>query len=315
MKSYRSENPDISHGAQAVTEVIDRASSRSNAGLAARGPSVLDSTRWRMQLDASAAPVASTPGPIGVFVHLFYPDLTEEIAEYLSNIPYDFELYVSTDSEDKKADIAARLSRLDLMQRTVVKVTPNRGWDLAPFLLSFASEIRQHEIGLKLHGKRSTHQPSKFGRRWRQHLLSELVGDRERVQLIVGNFLRHSELGVVMARHWTGIAKGVNIVGQNQPALQKLLQRIGLSIGSDQLIEYPSGSMFWFRGSALVPLLDVGLTWGDFGDSEQDARDATLAHGVERSFVIFAAVAGFKWAFVPRFRSGLVAKWLSWMRR
>ena len=58
--------------------------------------------------------------------------------------------------------------------------------------------------------------------------------------------------------------------------------------------------MFWFRGQALSPLIDAGLTWDDFANSRGDDRDATIAHAVERSFLFVAAYAGFKWAVLPR---------------
>jgi lipopolysaccharide biosynthesis protein len=299
-------------GQPAAPSACAPASSPRAASDGAPAASPVQTARWQMQLDTAPVPTAPLSGPIGVFVHLFYPDLTEEIAQHLRNIPFDFNLYVSTDTEDKKAEIAACLARFDLMPRTAIKIVPNLGWDLAPFLLGFADEIRRHEIGLKLHGKRSSHQADAFGRQWRAHLLSELVGDADRVRLVVGNFIAHRDLGIVMAQHWKGIAYGVHRVGTNLSVLQALLRRVDLSIGPSHVFEYPSGSMFWFRNSALAPLLDCGIAWSDFRDGGRGVRDGTFAHAVERSFVIFAAIAGLRWAFLPRVPR--LARWRRWMR-
>jgi hypothetical protein len=46
-------------------------------------------------------------------------------------------------------------------------------------------------------------------------------------------------------------------------------------------------------------LLDLNLDWFDFYGCRVRHNDATIAHGIERSILIFAAKAGFKWAFLP----------------
>jgi lipopolysaccharide biosynthesis protein len=91
--------------------------------------------------------------------------------------------------------------------------------------------------------------------------------------------------------------------------MRALLRRAGLSISAEQKIEFPSGSMFWFRGKALAPLLDLGLGWADFSDCRPRNVDATIAHAVERSILIFAALAGYKWAYHPR-----GGRWRRWLR-
>jgi lipopolysaccharide biosynthesis protein len=181
----------------------------------------------------------------------------------------------------------------------VVKILPNRGWDIAPFILGFAEEVRNHDICLKLHGKRSNHNSRGQGARWRRHLLSGLLGSPDNVGFIVGTFLANPDLGVLMMRHWKGITQGVN-VGVNYLPMQALLRRVSLSISPDWPIEFPSGSMFWFRAAALAPLLELGLAWQDFAECRARNRDATIAHGIERCILIFAAKAGFRWAFLPR---------------
>ena len=61
--------------------------------------------------------------------------------------------------------------------------------------------------------------------------------------------------------------------------------------------------MFWFRSKAIVPLLDLGLTRANFSEATWRARDATIAHAIERSFLFFSSLAGFYWARVPRTHS------------
>jgi hypothetical protein len=264
---------------------------------AVSAPSASDIMAWQMDIDGERRSVPQFQGVIGVFVHLFYEELAEEIAASLRVIPFDYKVYVSTNSKDKRAAIAAAFRRWGI--DPVIKIVPNRGWDIAPFVLGFADEIRSHEICLKLHGKKSHHGVGKFGARWRRYLLSGLVGSRRNVAFIVDSMMSHPELGVAMLHHWRGVARNANIIGQNYQPMRALLRRAALSITPDQRIEFPSGSMFWFRGPALALLLDLELEWVDFYGCRARNFDATIAHGIERCILIFAAKAGFKWAFIP----------------
>jgi hypothetical protein len=269
--------------------------------LAKESPSLppTDIMNWQMRLrNRRPAAESGFSSEIGVFVHLFYDDLAEEIASSLLALPLKFQTYVSTNTNAKKTRIetAFRTFGLD----PIVKVLPNRGWDIAPFVLGFAEEMLSHEICLKLHGKRSRHREGKFGGRWRRHLLSGLLGDRRNISFIVDSFAANPELGVLMVPHWRGIAPHANVIGMNYRPMEALLARAGLSISPDQRIEFPSGSMFWFRSAAIAPLLNLGLTWFDFYGCRTRTHDATIAHGIERSILIFAASAGYKWAFLPR---------------
>lgn len=258
---------------------------------------------WQMRLEANGV-VEAEPrftGQIGVFVHLYYEDLAEEIAASLLVIPFDFKVYVSTNNQAKKHVIEATFRRFGI--EPVIKIAPNRGWDIAPFLLGFVDEMRAHEICLKLHGKNSRHHEA--GPQWRNYLFSGLLGDRRNVTRIVGSFVAHPELGVLMMPHWRGVARRAHVIGANYQHMRALLRRAGLSISSDQRIEFPSGSMFWFRGPAMAPLLELGLTWFDFQGCRPRNLDATIAHAVERCILIFAAMAGYKWAYLPK-------RWLRW---
>src|SRR2546430_13435372 len=109
--------------------------------------------------------------PIGVFVHAFYEDVTEEIASYLINIPLPFRVYVSTDSEDKKSVIEASFRNHNLSAQLDIKILPSQGRDFGPFIMGFREEIGRHEICLRLHTKKSSHAPPEWGMTWRRYLL------------------------------------------------------------------------------------------------------------------------------------------------
>ncbi len=257
-----------------------------------------DIALWRV--DAAAVSTGGAPaGPIGVFAHIYYEEIAPEIAAALKNIPYPFVAYVSTANEFKKSVIELAFAR-EGIANVVVKILPNAGRDIGPFIFGFAQEVRKHEICLRLHSKKSTHSDdARFGTDWRRFLISELIGDVERAKFAVGAFVGRADLGMLIPAYWRGIDPQWLGIADNWEPLRTLLDAIGVSIDTDEPIEYPCGSMFWFRSAALEPLLSLDLQPEDFAEASEENRDATLAHGFERVFLYSAAKAGMTWAFLP----------------
>ena len=54
---------------------------------------------------------------------------------------------------------------------------------------------------------------------------------------------------------------------------------------------FPAGDMFWFRGRAIKPIVDMDLSAQEF-EIEQGQVDGTLAHAIERMFPYFGSIAG-----------------------
>jgi lipopolysaccharide biosynthesis protein/GT2 family glycosyltransferase len=235
--------------------------------------------------------------PIGIFVHLFYEDLVEEIAGYLACIDLPKRIYASTDSDEKRRLIIRIFERFDLASVSEIMIVPNRGYDIAPFLIRFADRFSEHDICLKIHGKKSRHSAHEFGKGWRQYLYNELIGNKDRVRAIVASMLADTELGLLMPHHYYR-TEGNICIGPNFDPMQKILNEIEIDLLPNQKIEYPSGSMFWFRSDALARLASLGYDWSDF-DQELDKKDGTLAHAMERCFPFFCAHAEKRWAFLP----------------
>ncbi len=244
-------------------------------------------------LDNPAAPRLTRP--IGVFVHLYYEGVADEIASYIAAIDVDKKIYVTTDTEEKRGWIDQALARYGLDAETAV--VPNCGFDIGPFLLGFPDRLAQHDLCLKLHGKKSCHNAPEFSEGWRHHLLGALVGDTQRSFAIINAFEANPDLGILAAKHWPELAGWLGI-GDNYLPMKSLLERSGIELVPGQDIEYPSGSMFWFRPRALLPLFELGSSWSDF-EGSHDLRDGTLAHAVERCFFFYCALAGMRWAFLP----------------
>ena len=228
---------------------------------------------------------------VAAIVHVHYPELTAELCAYLRNLPPSANIFVSTDDPGKRASIAEAMAQWQV-HAAEIRVLPNRGRDIAPKLVGFADVHDRHEFVLHLHTKKSPH--IKHGVSWRKYLLEHLLGSPLIVQNIIATMQLRPDLGMVFPQHWHAIRRWIHW-GGNLEAARELSQRIGVQLPSALEPDFPSGSMFWARSRALGPLLDLGLSFEDF-PPEQGQTDCTLAHTIERLFLVACERAGYRWA-------------------
>lgn len=230
---------------------------------------------------------------ICVVCHLFYDDLASEMREVLRNIPFEFDLYVSTSDEQKRQRILAAFATLG-KGKVDVRIAPNRGRDIAPKLVTFADVYDKCEYVLFVHGKKSA--KSSVGQRWRDTLIDGLLGSPATVRSIITMFERHRSLGIVMTQHFEPIRAHLHwdhVFSRSR----KLARRMGFAVTSRQVLDFPSGSMFWARTAALAPLLALNLGYDDFPEEKGQTR-RTIQHAIERLFLFTAEHAGFSWVKV-----------------
>ena len=231
------------------------------------------------------------PPKLGVICHLYHEDVAAEIARYLTNITLPFALFVSTDSHAKKDVIERQLTGSVARVAFEVRVTENRGRDIAPKLITFRDVYEQFELVLFLHSKRSDHRRAL--KNWRKFLLENLVGSPAVVDSIVAAFTRFPDLGIVASQHFEPIRSAINW-GNNFHIAAQFCERIGLTLAPDHVLDFPSGSMFWARTRAIRPVLNLQLSLQDF-DVEAGQTDGTAAHAIERLFFHVCERAGYNW--------------------
>ena len=232
------------------------------------------------------------PDRIAVVAHVFYPDFCPVMLAALKAMPVRADVFVSTDTEHKRGEIAAALAGYDNGSLDI-RICPNVGRDIAPMLVAFDDVFARYDIFLHLHSKRSPHQTDLAG--WRDFLLANLVGSSETIRSILALFAAQ-DVGIVFSQHYPAVQELINF-GYNFEAMRELLSRCGVELTKDLVLEFPSSSFFWGRSAAMGPLLDLGLAWSDFPE-EAGQIDGTLAHAIERSLCYVAEAAGFSWAKV-----------------
>ncbi|GAC1558062.1 MAG: hypothetical protein NVS2B5_20460 [Beijerinckiaceae bacterium] len=236
--------------------------------------------------------IAELPDRVAVIAHIFYPELCGELLEKFRNIPVQADLFLSTDTEEKKS-IITDFFTAHQNGSVSVRVFPNVGRDVAPTFVGHADVFEQYEFFVHVHSKRSPHD-GRFAS-WRDFLLDNLIGSPDIVRSVL-RLLAEDDVGIVFSQHFPEVRHLLNW-GYDYDTARELLGRAGVALRKDLVLEFPSSSFFWGRSAAIKRLLDLTLSWSDF-PAETGQIDGTLAHAIERSILYFAEAAGFRWAKV-----------------
>ncbi len=235
------------------------------------------------------APVASPPR-VALHLHVFYPDLLEEILERISFNRIRPTLMVSL-TDPGSADVVWALLQRYGHRDAVVRLTPNRGRDIGPLLVDFGGPIEQEfDIHGHLHTKKSELIDADNARRWRAFLLDNLLGTAETpmADRVIQTLWDDPQLGLVFpddpnCMDW----------GANRDHAEKLAERINIGVEFPDSIDFPIGTMFWARRGALRPLYDHTWTYEDFPE-EPLSYDGTVLHAIERLLPLICHHCGFR---------------------
>lgn len=241
-------------------------------------------------------PLGYTPGPAGgrlrvaVLLHTYYVDVLPDIVALLGHIANPTDVYVSTDTAEKKAVIEAAFAGWT-RGKVEVRLAPNRGRNIAPQLITFRDVYPRYDAVLLIHGKKSVHNDALGG--WRDSMLGDLIGSPQIVAGVLETFARQPRIGLIAPRNYDPIRYHM-IWGENYPACRDLGRRLGFALHPDSPLDFPAGAMLWARPAALRPLLDLDLAFEDFAP-EAGQIDGTLAHAIERLFFHSCELAGLRW--------------------
>ncbi|OWT74959.1 MULTISPECIES: glycoside hydrolase family 99-like domain-containing protein [unclassified Achromobacter] len=224
---------------------------------------------------------------MGIHLHLYHEDLLDQMLDHLRNIPYDFDLYVSTRETADQQSLATEIEgKLPKARKVVVERVPNRGRDIAPFIVNFGERLKQYEIVAHLHTKKSPH--AELLSNWLREILCMLYGSpngESRTVVQIVNLLK-SGAKVVYPEGSLSISVDPTGWADNYVLAGRLLRRYTqYHIEDFPSIEFPQGMMFWARGECLGDFLSLPLTLEDFPE-EPILPDGTIAHALERIVLI-----------------------------
>lgn len=228
---------------------------------------------------------------IALQVHAFFMDVMGEIVEILNSIPYPFDCYISTDTEEKKKEIVERLENECSIHYLQVDVMDNRGRDVGPFLQQMEPVIHNYKYIAHLHTKKSKHVD--FGDDWRHFLFRNLFGGKEIISALLEKFEQDDKLGMIIPEVYPIVRQCLDWDNTKED-VQKLLESMGLHAELAESPICPVGDFFWARTDAVKILFEQKFKQADFQE-EAGQINYTLAHVIERIWCYMVEAQGYRY--------------------
>jgi len=226
---------------------------------------------------------------IALHLHVYYAELLPEIMRRLDLNRLRPDIFVSVPTDTIRADVQNELANYS-GNVIDIKVVPNRGRDVGPFLTSFGTTfVKGYDIVGHLHTKKTADvQDNAMSKNWLAFLLENLVGgENPMADIILGRMVNDRSIGMVFP-------DDPNVVGweSNMPYAESLGKTFRLKTLPKYFL-FPVGTMFWARVESLLPVFELGLIWQNY-PRELIPYDGTILHTLERMLPLVASEQGFR---------------------
>jgi FMN phosphatase YigB (HAD superfamily) len=269
---------------------------------------LLDASSQHAMIDINTVkPATGAEGSVAIHIHIYYSELAPEFARYLKNMPFAYDLFVSVSGGGELGMYQEVFSGLPFCKKVEVKLVENRGRDIAPMFCTFGNELARYDYIAHLHSKKSTYNLGAT-EGWREYLCNNLLGSPERVKRIFQLMQGKQPFGIVYPQNFKLLPYWANTWLANKGLGQAWGTRLGISDIPRGYFNYPASSMFWARGDALAPLFKSGIRMDEFAE-EKGQTDGTLAHCLERMFVLCSLKQGMRPAILE---DQEIPSWSAW---
>lgn len=237
---------------------------------------------WRQRVVQGDAVQMVPDAPVALHIHAYYMDMLPQLLQRIEYNTLRPDLFISVASA---ADAnKARAATQHYAARVVVRVVPNRGRDIGPFLTEFGPElVQQYRYIGHIHTKQSLHVVERDAvTAWQSFLLDAVLGGAE---------ARSGRMLDACVSH-LAVYKAVQIIYPDDPKIigwdnnrlfaQLLVDKMGLGTVPDAF-NFPAGTMFWLSAEFLQHFVALDLQWDDY-PIEPVGKDGTMLHALERLF-------------------------------
>ncbi|MDY4511205.1 rhamnan synthesis F family protein [Streptococcus hyovaginalis] len=247
----------------------------------------------RKVLAPSSEPI-TTDKKVAVHLHSFYLDLVPEFLGLFKNsFAFAYDLFLTTDSNEKAKQLEAILVDMELSGQVVV--TGKKGRDVIP-MLKLKEKLATYDYIGHFHTKKSPEYSYWVGDSWRNELYDMLI---KPANGIISAFDQNEELGLFIADipsffRYTKIVDPWNEI-RFAPDMNELWKRMNLGRDLDFtkmdtfIMSY--GTFIWYKYDALKPLFDL-----DIQDEEIPAEPLpqhTILHSIERILMYIVWAKGY----------------------
>lgn len=235
---------------------------------------------------------------IAIHLHTFYVDLLQEFLDEFSKFSFPFDLFITTDSDEKLVEINNIL--LSNNAKAIVQVTGNRGRDILP-MLKLKDDLSRYDYIGHFHTKKSKEAEHWAGETWRKELINMLVRPSDS---IVANLQKNQELGIVIADIPTYF-RFVKLDPWYELSLTPAMTELWKKMKMTKIIDFSQFSTFtmsygtycWFKYDALKPLFDLDLKDSDV--PEEPLPQDSILHSIERMLIYIAWGQNYDFRIAP----------------
>lgn len=225
---------------------------------------------------------------IAVHLHVFYLDLLPEFLEAFRYFHFDYDLFITTDIEDKKLEIEDILTKYK--QVATVFVTGNIGRDVLP-MLKLKEHLAQYDLIGHFHTKKSKEADFWAGESWRRELVDMLIKPADS---ILSQMVTKPELGIVIADIPSFFRYNKIVDAWNEHQIAPTMNDLWKKMGMTKVIDFNSfhtfvmsyGTFVWFKYDALIPLFELNMT--DESVPVEPLPQNSILHAIERLLVYIA---------------------------
>ena len=235
---------------------------------------------------------------MALVIHIYRTDMSTELARYASHMPVETDIYITTDTKEKK-DVIEKIFNAKLSNKIIeVRIIENRGRDVSSKLVGVKDVIMQYDYVCCIHDKKTPHlKPMTIGEGFGQKCFDNIIYNKAYVNNILELFERNPRLGIAVPpepNHATLFTTLGYEWSGNYEIAADIANKMGLRVPMDEGKEpvAPFGSFFWFRPKALKILYDQNWNYVDFPE-EPIADDNTILHGIERIYPYVAQHMGY----------------------
>ena len=233
----------------------------------------------------------------GIFIliqaHIYYIDLIEEIINKTNNIPVPFDLYITTNTQDKKFYIENYVRNNSKANKYEILVTPNKGRDVIPCLIQLKDILKRYKYLCHIHTKKHD-EKGQLGKVWQHYLYENLLGDKNIIERILSDFENYDKLGFIFPEHYISLIKfAIEFKIKTWNNIDKMLSILfpNLNIKAGNIMNFPAGNMFWAKTKAIYQIFNEKII--NLSPKERGQVDCTILHAIERIWLYLVKLNGF----------------------
>lgn len=226
---------------------------------------------------------------IAVCVHLYHIDMIDSITSYLTNMEYDYDLFISL-VKPYPQSFLNRLKKIN--KNTEIVYVKNIGVDVGGFLQVYKKIKNSYDLILKIHTKKglgSEKSPSNYlkkhgledsikrGQNWFNRSMNGVLGDKNRVKNIIKEFETNPNCGMIGA-------KTHNNFDSNKNHMEFIFSLMNLKVDYTNH-HFIGGTIFWVKNSIFKKYLTDDVIDKILNKSPEGyAYEPSINHAMERVF-------------------------------